>query len=496
MMHIDFKAPELSPGQTARAQKLVEQMQTAIGVMQGWARDPRSRYKVMNAEDRKRLRKLGLPALLVANAAVFTEQVRRLVGDQFVDTEETMAGFTSEAFDSSLYSNPEIRHALVQSHAGRCAYCETLIAQSAYGDVEHFRPKAAYTASSPTLFRPGYFQLAYDPRNLFLSCQLCNESYKQNQFPVIGSRVPDVTLDQEIPVLINPYVEDPREYIRFNPLNGCAYAFDLAKAFYASANSWGPQAVEQAIWKDPTLIPGQANANGIPISNPEVDSKFQMWLAAQKAEAIAMLRRGTQTISILNLNRRPLVRARIDQLRQLRSIGVASSTQNADQKAAQDLARELVGTAPARALLAPQYLSLTIDALITWNVNAHVVSIELYNHALVALAAEKTADDPVPPYNDALMYLVLDNETTLSGRRRIVYLTDADRVYGDNGRSFGLFLAIDWEDDLDNPVEIIRNKKRRFTTLRELVSGPSQSLWRTFKDSEVWAIGDYLPFSS
>ena len=84
----------------------------------------------------------------------------------------------------------------------------------------------------------------------------------------------------------------------------------------------------------------------------------------------------------------------------------------------------------------------------------------------------------------------------LSGRRRIVYLTDADRVYGDNGRSFGLFLASDWEDDLDNPVEIIRNKKRRFTTLRELVSGPSQSLWRTFKDSEVWAIGDYLPFSS
>jgi uncharacterized protein (TIGR02646 family) len=495
MMHIDFKAPELSQNQTARAQKLVEQMREAISVMREWTRKPGNLYKVLTKNDRKLLRDRGLPELLAANATVFTEQVRRLVGDNYVDSDEVMVGFTSEAFDSSLYSNPEIRRAIVQSHAGRCAYCETLLTQSAYGDVEHFRPKAAYTAYSPALFRPGYYELAYDPRNLFLSCQLCNESYKQNHFPVIGKRAPEVTLDQEIPVLINPYAEDPRECIRFNPVNGWAYAFDLAKAFYASANNWGPQAVEQAIWKDPTLIPGQADANGSPLSNPEVDARFQTWLAAQKTEAIAVLRRGTQTISILNLNRRPLVRARIDQLRQLRSIAVTSGTQNSDQQAAQNLARELLGTDPGRALLAPQYLSLTIDALSTLNSNPQVGSIEYYTRALVALAAEKKADEPVPPYNDALMYLVLDNETKLAGKRRIVYLTDADKVYGDSGRSQGVFLAIDWGQELDNTVEIIRNKQSQFTTLRELVSAPSQGLWRRFKDSQVWAIGEYLPIA-
>lgn len=495
MMHIDFKEPELTQDDKARAKSLVESMNGIIGVMKDWAKKPTSAYKVITASDRKQLLESGFPRSLVSHAAVFTEQVRRRMGDDFVELDEVMVGFTSEAFDSSLYSNPEVRRALVESHAGRCAYCETLINQSAYGDVEHFRPKAGYTVSpSPALFRPAYYDLAYDPRNLFLSCQLCNEAYKQNEFPVIGSRVPEVTVDNEVPVLINPYREDPREYIRFNPLNGQAYPFDLVKAFCTHAHGWGPPQTEQEIWKNPTLIPAQVDANGQTISNAEIDKAFQRWLEDRKTEDV--LNRGTRTISILHLNRPPLVRARIDQLRQLRGIGRTAGAQNADQKAAEDLVRRLISADPGRAVLAPQYLSLTIDALQTWNLNAQAGAIGSYNTALERLARERKADIAPPPHNDALMYLVFESEYELVGKRRIVYLTDADRLYGDSGKTKGLFLAIDWDVELDNAVEIRNKKGVQLTTLRQLISGAPQGLWRTFKDSEVWAIGNYLPIKS
>ena len=56
----------------------------------------------------------------------------------------------------------------------------------AYGDVEHYRPKAGYRqdAEDP-LGRPGYYWLAYEWSNLLFCCQICNQRFKRNLFPLV-----------------------------------------------------------------------------------------------------------------------------------------------------------------------------------------------------------------------------------------------------------------------------------------------------------------------
>lgn len=58
---------------------------------------------------------------------------------------------------------------------GKCAYCESPTDSVAHGDVEHFRPKSKY------------WWLAYCYDNYLYSCQICNEVYKGDEFPVHGT---------------------------------------------------------------------------------------------------------------------------------------------------------------------------------------------------------------------------------------------------------------------------------------------------------------------
>jgi 5-methylcytosine-specific restriction endonuclease McrA len=70
-----------------------------------------------------------------------------------------------------------------ESH-GKCAYCEAPTSAIAHGDVEHFRPKSVY------------WWLAYCYDNLLFSCQICNQVFKSDHFPVAGDRLP---LDPPLP---------------------------------------------------------------------------------------------------------------------------------------------------------------------------------------------------------------------------------------------------------------------------------------------------------
>ena len=115
----------------------------------------------------------------------------------------------------------------------KCAYCEAPTIGVAYGDVEHYRPKSSY------------WWLAYCYDNYLASCQLCNQRFKKDDFPIqnrkmrapvirrnttdnfiaakAGQIAPD-PLDtdqiktfirlhqQERPLLLNPYFDDPAEY--------------------------------------------------------------------------------------------------------------------------------------------------------------------------------------------------------------------------------------------------------------------------------------------
>jgi uncharacterized protein (TIGR02646 family) len=102
----------------------------------------------------------------------------------------------------------------------KCAFCESQFAHVGYGDVEHFRPKAG-SRQTPggKLLRPGYYWLAYSWDNLFVSCQLCNQKFKGNHFPLrnpkLRCRNPSHQLDRERPLLVHPETDDPEAFVTF-----------------------------------------------------------------------------------------------------------------------------------------------------------------------------------------------------------------------------------------------------------------------------------------
>lgn len=103
----------------------------------------------------------------------------------------------------------------------KCAYCEGIYEAGTWMDVEHYRPKAKVTldgnpqnilkitdAKGEEIEHPGYYWLAYDWRNLLLSCKKCNSGKgKMNQFPIKGRRAasPEDLLQEEDPLILNPY---------------------------------------------------------------------------------------------------------------------------------------------------------------------------------------------------------------------------------------------------------------------------------------------------
>ena len=125
--------------------------------------------------------------------------------------------------------------------AGKCAYCETAISGAFFGEGEHYRPKGKVTVRVNPGARKqavavggaghgGYFWLAYDVENLLPACQECNNR-KSDMFPVAAQHVWQPNPDSaslntsEQPLLLHPYYDDPRQYLRFG-LNGVVAAKD------------------------------------------------------------------------------------------------------------------------------------------------------------------------------------------------------------------------------------------------------------------------------
>ncbi len=122
---------------------------------------------------------------------------------------------------------------LLAETGNKCAYCEALTSVVAFGDVEHYRPKSIY------------WWLTYCYDNYLVSCQICNQRFKKDDFPIqnrrmrapiirhnttdkfiaakVGQIAPD-PLDtdqvntficlhqQERPLLLNPYFDEPSNY--------------------------------------------------------------------------------------------------------------------------------------------------------------------------------------------------------------------------------------------------------------------------------------------
>jgi hypothetical protein len=47
-------------------------------------------------------------------------------------------------FNSRIYAAKTVKTALQKAQHDKCAFCESKFSHIAYGDVEHFRPKAGY----------------------------------------------------------------------------------------------------------------------------------------------------------------------------------------------------------------------------------------------------------------------------------------------------------------------------------------------------------------
>ncbi len=133
----------------------------------------------------------------------------------------TKVKLSTHKFNSKLYGGAEVKDVLKKLQADKCCFCEARVSHVSHGDVEHFRPKGGWKESEPgVLVKPGYWWLAYDFKNLFLSCQLCNQTYKKNYFPIAsaGKRAsgPKSSLAAEKALIIDPSRVDPAKYLTFN----------------------------------------------------------------------------------------------------------------------------------------------------------------------------------------------------------------------------------------------------------------------------------------
>lgn len=124
--------------------------------------------------------------------------------------------------DNEIYGAATVKEALMTIQNGKCCFCERSRDRIEL-DIEHFRPKGMVKQSHSDRKKiyPGYYWLAYDWKNLYLSCKRCNTSFKQVYFPLANkskrSRWHDDKnkVSGEKPLLINPS-ENTRSHIRFN----------------------------------------------------------------------------------------------------------------------------------------------------------------------------------------------------------------------------------------------------------------------------------------
>jgi hypothetical protein len=77
------------------------------------------------------------------------------------------------AFESSKWKSAKAK--LRIDTGKKCGYCEAPTSAVAHGDVEHFRPKSLY------------WWLAYRFDNYLFSCQICNQIYKVDFFPITAA---------------------------------------------------------------------------------------------------------------------------------------------------------------------------------------------------------------------------------------------------------------------------------------------------------------------
>lgn len=101
---------------------------------------------------------------------------------------------------TNKYRHKEIKEDLEKIFNGKCAYCESKVTTTGYGDIEHFCPKSNSRC----------INLTFEWTNLLLSCERCNDAgHKGTKFPLDAN---------DNPLLINPTDKktDINKHLRFS----------------------------------------------------------------------------------------------------------------------------------------------------------------------------------------------------------------------------------------------------------------------------------------
>ena len=120
--------------------------------------------------------------------------------------------------DPSIWNDEAVRASLRTLFDGRCAYCESPLADETL-EVDRFRPEQEAMDLDGRIDDPDlYWWLAYEWANLYPACRDCREA-KSSRFPVAGRRAAAEAnggwLRRERRLLLDPCEDDPETELRF-----------------------------------------------------------------------------------------------------------------------------------------------------------------------------------------------------------------------------------------------------------------------------------------
>lgn len=113
-----------------------------------------------------------------------------------------------------------LRATLLDVFKHRCCYCESAVGTTTFGEIERFRPQSGVASNDGKFEKRQYAHLAFEWRNLYLSCPICNR-LKSNRFPLMGPPAAVGSSYEEIvgfeqPQLLDPCRDDPDEHLVFD----------------------------------------------------------------------------------------------------------------------------------------------------------------------------------------------------------------------------------------------------------------------------------------
>ena len=106
-----------------------------------------------------RVEKQSAPQILIDNASTWTQELLDLIA-KHGGYDKIPKSLKDSAVNK--YRHPDIQAAVGEMTKGKCVFCESIINETTYLNIEHFKPKSKFP------------DLTFDWNNLFPSCLMCN----------------------------------------------------------------------------------------------------------------------------------------------------------------------------------------------------------------------------------------------------------------------------------------------------------------------------------